>query len=87
MCRGCADEYFGDRERPPLTPEMSELAERMAQADQDCSLTYGGLHIVVDDFNAQAEHIEWCAMCATDECLDSALVERVGEGGRYVGAR
>lgn len=60
MCSGCGDEYFKDKPRPPLTPAMMALAEEIAQSDQDYQLTYGALHIVIDDWNLQAHHIEWC---------------------------
>jgi hypothetical protein len=60
MCRGCGDDYFQDRQRPELTSAMAELAEEIAQANTEYKLSYGGLHIVISDWNLAADHIEWC---------------------------
>lgn len=40
--------------------EINDLAQLIASNDHNYELTYGGLHIVIADYNVEREHIEWC---------------------------
>ncbi len=52
MCIGCWIDYGC----PTLSNETTrDLAERIRKTDE-----YGALHIVIDDWNLQDDHIKWC---------------------------
>jgi hypothetical protein len=58
---------------------MLRLAETIAQNDKEYELTYGALHIVIDDWNLDSHHIEWC-LSQTDAPRPPSNLERsIGE--------
>lgn len=49
-------------DRPSITPEM---VERFA-AYYTANPTWGSIHIVLDDFNFEDDHVQWCVGWAED---------------------
>lgn len=52
MCLGCYAEYGAPR---IVTAPVLAMAERLRAADH-----FGGLHIVVDDWNLEDQNVEFC---------------------------
>ena len=56
MCGGCWDRHG----RPQIqSPEVRAAAEAVS-AVYDESCVGGNLHIVIDDWNIEDDHIDWC---------------------------
>ena len=69
MCEAC----WNNSGRPELrTPEIEAVAKLIEAADP-----YGALHIVVDDWNLEDDHIQFCR--AEDRATDDerALCDRL----------
>jgi len=63
MCRSCWDEAG----QPSMDTPGVQLAVRLIGEVYEESWAGGNLHIVVDDWNTEQEHLDWCGTVITTE--------------------
>jgi hypothetical protein len=73
MCRTCWVKYGSHLLQ---TPEVVEAA-RLIDAVYDFSCVGGNAHIVVDDWNIEDNHIDWCLNTAIPENVHEAAPEQL----------
>lgn len=65
MCYGCYKDFGEPQVFAPNTGSLAVLASRIDPS--------GGLHIVIEDWNIESEHIQWCL----DNVKDLTADERI----------
>ena len=68
MCRGCFETYG----EPVIINERTIKAAKLIKAVYEYSCVGGGCHIVLDDWNIETDHVQWCLdnhhnYCESDE--------------------
>lgn len=58
MCRGCWNHYGSSTALPKEAPSAIDLITEIYNSSEGGA--GGNLHIVLDDWNLETEHIEWC---------------------------
>lgn len=56
MCYGCYKEYG----EPAIINARTQAAAKLADAVYEFNCVGGNCHIVLDDFNIEDSHIDWC---------------------------
>lgn len=69
MCEACYLDYGAPVK---ITPAVLDILDDLAAADE-----FGGLHIIVDDWNLEDEHVEYCMTCEEASEEEKVLATRL----------